>query len=359
MVESVLFEFRDHWQQILAKFLLKQLPKPRYAQLSNFYDIDDQLIDQGLALYFPAPHSFTGESILELQGHGGPVVMDRLLQHILGLGARMAQPGEFSQRAFLNGKLDLAQAEAIADLIEAASEQAASSAMRSLQGEFSKRIHTLVDALIQLRTYVEAAIDFPDEEINFLSDGRIAHQLEQLQQKLSLILSQAKQGALLREGMALVLVGKPNAGKSSLLNQLSGRDTAIVTAIAGTTRDVLREYIHIDGIPLHILDTAGLRDSRDDIEQEGVKRAWQAMQQADLILLIIDSQQIEQDWQQQYTDIFALNKPIIIVQNKIDLSNHSTHSDNYADQYPQIWLSAKTGEGIDHLKNPIKAGYGL
>ncbi|HNE90317.1 MAG TPA: tRNA uridine-5-carboxymethylaminomethyl(34) synthesis GTPase MnmE, partial [Agitococcus sp.] len=262
--------------------------KGRYAHFKRFYAEDNAVLDEGLVLYFPNPYSFTGEDVIELQGHGGPVLMDMLLKRVLDLGARMAQAGEFSQRAFLNDKLDLTQAEAIADLIDAASQAAVKSASRSLQGAFSQRINTLLDSLIHLRLYVEAAIDFPDEEIDFLSDGVIAAKLQQVRDNLQTVLNEAKQGSLLREGLRVVIAGKPNAGKSSLLNALAGYEAAIVTDIAGTTRDVLREQIHIDGLPLHIIDTAGLRETGDAVEREGIRRAYHEINQADGVLLVYD-----------------------------------------------------------------------
>ncbi|EAS74422.1 tRNA modification GTPase, partial [Vibrio alginolyticus 12G01] len=248
--------------------------KPRYAEYLPFKSEDGTVLDQGIALYFPNPHSFTGEDVLELQGHGGPVVMDMLIKRILGIdGIRAARPGEFSERAFLNDKLDLAQAEAIADLIDASSEEAAKSALQSLQGAFSGRINTLVESLIHLRIYVEAAIDFPEEEIDFLADGKVAGDLQAIIDNLDAVRKEANQGAIMREGMKVVIAGRPNAGKSSLLNALSGKESAIVTDIAGTTRDVLREHIHIDGMPLHIIDTARLRDASDEVEKIGIERA--------------------------------------------------------------------------------------
>lgn len=273
----------------VAEIVLGKIPKPRYADYLPFKDENGTTLDQGIALYFPGPNSFTGEDVLELQGHGGPVILDLLLKRILSInGLRIANPGEFSERAFLNDKLDLAQAEAIADLIDASSEQAARSAMNSLQGVFSGQVHQLVEALTHLRIYVEAAIDFPDEEIDFLSDGIIEAKLNEVIAELNTVRSQAHQGSLLREGMKVVIAGRPNAGKSSLLNALAGRDAAIVTDIAGTTRDVLREHIHIDGMPLHIIDTAGLRESTDKVERIGIERAWQEIEQADRVLFMVD-----------------------------------------------------------------------
>ena len=274
----------------VAQIILGKLPETRKAEYLPFSDTNNNLVDQGIALFFKAPNSFTGEDVLELQGHGGQVVLDMLLNAILKIPRlRIARPGEFSERAFLNDKLDLAQAEAIADLIDASSEQAAKGALRSLQGAFSKHIHTLVEQVIHLRMYVEAAIDFPDEEIDFLSDGKIQKDLEIIIKSFETLRQQTKQGALLREGMRVVIAGKPNAGKSSLLNALAGRDAAIVTDIAGTTRDVLKEHIHLDGMPLHIIDTAGLRDSPDKVEKIGIERAWKEIKQADRVLFMLDS----------------------------------------------------------------------
>mgnify|MGYP003603265725 FL=1 len=261
-------------QEVAKEVLGKEL-KPRLANYLPFKDQDGTVLDQGIALFFKAPNSFTGEDVLELQGHGGQVILDILLKRILAVkGVRIARAGEFSEQAFLNDKLDLAQAEAIADLIDATSEQAARSALKSLQGEFSNKINQLVDSVIYLRTYVEAAIDFPDEEIDFLADGKIEGHLNDIIRQLNGVRKEAKQGAILREGMKVVIAGRPNAGKSSLLNALAGREAAIVTNIAGTTRDVLREHIHIDGMPLHIIDTAGLREASDEVERIGIQRAW-------------------------------------------------------------------------------------
>lgn len=346
----------------IARALLSQPEKvvnqPRYAQFCSFLDASHQAIDEGLALYFPAPNSFTGENVLELQGHGGPMVLNLLLQRILETGARLAKPGEFTERAFLNDKLDLAQAEAVADLIDAASEQAARCALRSLQGAFSQRIHHFVDALIQLRIYVEAAIDFPEEEINFLQDEKIQRDLKQLDVELAHIFQEATQGALLKEGMEVVIAGRPNAGKSSLLNALSGRDTAIVTDIAGTTRDILREYIHIDGMPLHLIDTAGLRESDDVVEKEGVRRAWVEISKADRVLLMIDGTTTqERDPQKLWPEFIGQMpdiKQITVIVNKIDLLEPNAFSETAESPCPVIYLSAKQGSGIENLKMHLK-----
>lgn len=341
----------------IAETVLGLLPPPRYATYTAFLDINGTAIDEGLALYFPGPHSFTGEDVIEFQGHGGPVILDMLIRRILELGARLARPGEFSERAFHNNKLDLTQAEAIADLIEAGSEQAARAALRSLQGEFSSVIHGLVEKLIQLRIFVEAAIDFPEEEIDFLSDGKIAARLEDVIDTFNLIHNKAQQGAILKEGITIVIAGKPNAGKSSLLNSLTGKDTAIVTDIPGTTRDVLREYINIDGIPLHIIDTAGLRDSSDRVEQEGIRRAWNEIKMADQLLIVTDSQTTTETQLQDFINELTvqLNKKMatIVIRNKIDLL--AEHPQLIAKQdITCISLSARTGEGIDILKTHLK-----
>ena len=259
------------------------------AELHRFLDAAGEPIDDGLALYFPAPNSFTGEDVLELHGHGGPVVLDLLLRRVFELGARAAQPGEFTQRAFLNDKLDLAQAEAVADLIDSGSAQAARAALRSLQGEFSSQVHDLAEAVLELRMWVEAAIDFPEEEVDFLGDRALATRLEFIRQRFAELAETARQGALLRDGITVVIAGRPNAGKSSLLNRLAGYDAAIVTPVPGTTRDVLRERIEIDGLPLHVLDTAGLRESPDEVEAEGIRRAHREIARADRVLFVVDA----------------------------------------------------------------------
>jgi tRNA modification GTPase len=333
---------------------------PRTAHFARFKAEDGVILDEGLLLYFPGPNSFTGEDVVELQGHGGPVVMDMLLQRVLELGARMARPGEFSERAFLNDKLDLAQAEAIADLIDAASTQAARSAVRSLQGAFSEKIHALVEALIHLRMYVEASIDFPEEEVDFLSDGHVAASLEAIFTSLDAVQQQAQLGTLLKEGMRVVIAGRPNAGKSSLLNALAGRDAAIVTAIAGTTRDVLREHIHIDGMPLHIIDTAGLRESPDVVEREGIRRALLEVEQADCILFLYDGSS-ESEAPVIIAERFFSPLPpperMVFVRNKTDLPGvPAVEAD---DGYKHLGLSARTHEGIDTLREHLKQRMGF
>ncbi|MCV9878928.1 tRNA uridine-5-carboxymethylaminomethyl(34) synthesis GTPase MnmE [Brenneria izbisi] len=347
----------------VALAVLDKLPNPRYADYLPFRDTDGTTLDQGIALWFPGPNSFTGEDVLELQGHGGPVILDLLLQRILTLpDVRIARPGEFSERAFLNDKLDLAQAEAIADLIDASSEQAARSALNSLQGAFSNRINHLVEALTHLRIYVEAAIDFPDEEIDFLSDGKIETQLNNVMADLNAVRTEAHQGSLLREGMKVVIAGRPNAGKSSLLNALAGREAAIVTDIAGTTRDVLREHIHIDGMPLHIIDTAGLRDANDEVERIGIERAWQEIEQADRVLFMVDgttTQAVEPSaiWP-EFMARLPKTLPITVVRNKADITGE-TLGIKEVNTYSLIRLSARTGEGIDTLRDHLKQSMGF
>ena len=329
---------------------------PRHAHYGPFRDEDGLVLDEGIALFFPGPNSFTGEDVLELQGHGGPVVLDMLLQRCVQVGCRLARPGEFSERAFLNDKLDLAQAEAIADLIEASSSQAARNALRSLQGEFSKRVHGLTEALIALRIYVEAAIDF-------LADGHVLSMLDTVRRELSTVQREAGQGALLRDGMTVVIAGRPNAGKSSLLNQLAGREAAIVTDIAGTTRDILREHIHIDGMPLHVVDTAGLRATDDHVEKIGVERALKAIGEADRVLLVVDSTAPEA------SDPFALwpefldQRPdpakVTLIRNKADLSGERVGLEQSDDGHVTITLSAKGNDaGLQLLRDHLKACMG-
>ncbi|CAH8211893.1 tRNA uridine-5-carboxymethylaminomethyl(34) synthesis GTPase MnmE [Vibrio aestuarianus] len=337
--------------------------KPRYAEYLPFKHQDGSELDQGIALYFPNPHSFTGEDVLELQGHGGPVVMDMLIKRILAIsGVRAARPGEFSERAFLNDKMDLTQAEAIADLIDASSEEAAKSALQSLQGQFSKRIHTLVESLIHLRIYVEAAIDFPEEEIDFLADGKVAGDLQTIIDNLAAVRKEANQGAIMREGMKVVIAGRPNAGKSSLLNALSGKDSAIVTDIAGTTRDVLREHIHIDGMPLHIIDTAGLREASDEVEKIGIERAWDEITQADRVLFMVDGTTTDatdpkEIWP-DFVDRLPDNIGMTVIRNKVDQTKEELGI-CHVNSPTLIRLSAKTGGGVDALRTHLKECMGF
>jgi len=341
-------------KQIMFHMLGEELTA-RQATHVTFRSTAGEILDQGVAIFFPHPHSFTGEDVLELQGHGSPIVIDNLLQQLLTLGARLARPGEFSERAFLNGKMDLVQAEAVADLISASSVQAARSAMRSLQGAFSNEIDKLIEKMIYVRMYIEAAIDFTDEEIDFLDDQKIAQNLKQICCGLITLQTNAKQGSLLREGITTVIAGAPNVGKSSLLNRLSGKDVAIVTDIPGTTRDILHDHILIEGIPIHLIDTAGLRDSHDVIEQEGIKRAYLEFEKADVILYVYDNETIP-------TAVFdsplLTSRPIIFVRNKIDLTHTSPsmHSDG---ENRIVSLSAKSGEGIELLKTQIKSLIGV
>ncbi|MBD1565813.1 tRNA uridine-5-carboxymethylaminomethyl(34) synthesis GTPase MnmE [Vibrio sp. SA48] len=337
--------------------------KPRYAEYLPFKHQDGSELDQGIALYFPNPHSFTGEDVLELQGHGGPVVMDMLIKRILAIrGVRAARPGEFSERAFLNDKMDLTQAEAIADLIDASSEEAAKSALQSLQGQFSKRIHTLVESLIHLRIYVEAAIDFPEEEIDFLADGKVAGDLQTIIDNLAAVRKEANQGAIMREGMKVVIAGRPNAGKSSLLNALSGKDSAIVTDIAGTTRDVLREHIHIDGMPLHIIDTAGLREASDEVEKIGIERAWDEITQADRVLFMVDGTTTDatdpKDIWPDFVDRLPDNIGMTVIRNKVDQTKEELGI-CHVNSPTLIRLSAKTGGGVDALRTHLKECMGF
>ena len=340
--------------EIALTFLNKQAT-PRQAHYLNFTDIDGSTIDNGILLYFPAPASYTGEHVLELQGHGGAVVINMLLKRVINLGARIARPGEFTERAFLNNKLDLAQAEAVADLITSSTEQSVRSAQKSMQGVFSSQINTLVDELIELRVYVEAAIDFVDEEIDFLSDGVVENRIIKLEQALTQILATAQQGRLLRDGMTVVLAGKPNAGKSSLLNALAGHDAAIVTEEAGTTRDVLKESIQIDGMPLHIIDTAGLRDSENVVEKEGVRRAREEIKKADMVLVIAD---IRDSDDQAFESSLFEQKKIVKIINKIDLQHRPAELIE-TPQGSTIYLSVKTGIGMDLLKQVLKQTMGF
>ncbi|MGH8506998.1 MAG: tRNA uridine-5-carboxymethylaminomethyl(34) synthesis GTPase MnmE [Stenotrophobium sp.] len=336
----------------IAQQVAGPLPPPRSASLRNFRTADGRVLDQGLLLWFPGPHSFTGEDVVELQGHGGPVVLDLLLRSLCAQGARIARPGEFSERAFLNGRMDLAQAEAIADLIDAASAQAATAALRSLEGEFSRRVTAIVEALTQLRIYVEGALDFSDEDIPWLAHEQLHRQLATVMEQLQDLLGQAAQGRRLREGMTLTLTGQPNVGKSTLLNRLAGTDAAIVTEVAGTTRDTLRENIVLAGMPLTIVDTAGLRDSDDAIEREGIRRAWQALEKAEIALFLVDDRVGLTE-----TDHALLKKlpsavRPLIVSNKCDLSLRSPARASEAG-YSVIRLSAANGDGVDALTEEI------
>lgn len=348
--------------QTIAQSILKKALKPKEAHFGFFYDESDQVIDQGVAIFFKSPNSFTGEDVLELHAHGSPIILDMLLKRIVQLGARIAGPGEFSQRAFLNDKIDLVQAEAIADLIAASSTQAVASAVNSLQGEFSRKIDRLIGLLVKLRSLIEASIDFIEEEIDFLSNDKVIKQITKIIEQIEQVEKSAKQGVLLREGINVVIIGKPNAGKSSLLNCLSGRDTAIVTEIAGTTRDVLREYIHIDGMPIHIIDTAGLQESENIIEQEGIKRTWQEIEKADEILLIVDgvlTKEVDpKKLLPEFVGQLKHKSKLTIVKNKIDLTQEKPRIEQHED-YKVVYLSAKTHAGIDLLKKLLKDKVGF
>ena len=347
----------------IGENIVKVLPKPRVAEYITFCDEANLAIDMGLAIFFPGPNSFTGEDVVELQGHGGRIVLDRLLKRCIDLGARLAKPGEFAERAFLNDKMDLTQAEAIADLIEAGSEQAAKSAILSLQGVFSTKIHELVASVIRVRMHVESAIDFPEEEIDFLSDGVILGQIDAILEVFVAIMQEAKQGVLLRDGMRVVLVGQPNTGKSSLLNALAGRDSAIVTEIAGTTRDVLKEEINIDGLPLHIIDTAGLRESVDKVEQEGIRRAWLEIEKADRVLLLVDDRKGITTDDQQILQQLPKTLPVTVIHNKIDLTEQkaeiSGQLNTVKDVQTHIKLSAKKGYGLELLREHLQQSMGF
>ena len=343
----------------IAEAVLGGVPEPKRVILRPFRAATDEPIDVGIALYFEAPHSYTGENVLELQGHGGPVLLEALIERIVSLGARRAGPGEFTQRAFLNDKIDLAQAEAVADLIDAGSRDAARAAMRSLQGEFSAMVTQLTEQLTHLRAYVEAAIDFPEEEVDFLADLELTDRLESVRAMFDDVQAAARQGRLLRDGMTVVIAGRPNAGKSSLLNRLAGHDAAIVTAIPGTTRDVLRERIDIDGLPLHILDTAGLRDTGDAIEEEGVRRARLEMARADRVLFVIDSVSDPQAY--AFTEERARlpsDVPVTLVLNKCDVAAGVPVADTYSGP-PRVTISALRGDGIDVLRVHLKQCMGF
>lgn len=337
-------------------------PAPGQSRLAAFHSRSGELIDQGLVLFFKGPHSFTGEDVCEFHTHGSPVITDLLLQELVACGARLAEPGEFSRRAFLNDKIDLAQAEAIADLISSASVTAAKFALRSLQGEFSRRVDTLVESLTLLRVYIEAALDFPEEEVDFLSEGAIDARLDQVLSELDATLAQARQGSLVREGIQVAIAGEPNAGKSTLLNRLSGEDAAIVTDIPGTTRDILRQTIHLDGLPVHLLDTAGLRDSTDPVELEGIRRARKAVDEADLILLLLDIRQLDslpdQALWQELNSKPATAKRLLVVLNKCD-SVGLPPGPLPVLGHEALVISALTDQGVDALRNELKRRAGF
>lgn len=336
----------------VARSLTGLQPQPRVATRARFLDAAGAEIDEGILLYFPAPHSYTGEDVLELQGHGGPVVMQLLLRRCLELGARLAEPGEFTRRAYLNEKLDLAQAEAVADLIEASTAAAARSAVRSLSGEFSRRVHQLVDRLIALRMLAEAALDFPEEDIDFMRQADAATQLAHLTQEVGSLLTAARQGSLLRNGLHVVLAGQPNVGKSSLLNRLTGEERAIVTDVPGTTRDALRETIQIHGIPLHVVDTAGLRETDDAVERIGIDRSWREIERADAVLLMVDARSGLTPADRAIAARLPSGIEQLVVYNKCDLTTHAAGREQHPD-HVGVWLSARTGEGMAALEQEL------
>jgi tRNA modification GTPase len=344
----------------IATGILGVLPAPRQARFSSFLDAHGKSVDEGIALYFAAPASYTGEHVLEIQGHGGALIVDMVLKRLLELGCRMARPGEFSERAFLNGKIDIAQAEAIADLIDAGTTAAARAAVRSLQGEFSARVADLKLRITSLRAYVEAAIDFPDEEIDFLSGETLRERLAAVFAAFESITVAARQGALLREGLTVVIAGRPNAGKSSLLNSLAGDEVAIVTDVPGTTRDLLRQQVHLDGLPLNLVDTAGLRPAMDVVEAEGVRRARNEIARADRVLYVVDTgagESASEQWAAELEQLPA-GVPVTLVFNKIDLTGAPARLDDTA-QPPRVFISARTGAGLELLRLHLKtsAGY--
>ncbi len=336
----------------IANVLLGKLPPPRYAQINNFLDHHQKIIDQGIALYFPAPHSYTGEDVLELQGHGGPAVVNLLLNQCIAAGARLAQPGEFTLRAYLNEKIDLLQAESVADIIDASTSEAARCAIRSLQGTFSSTINTLVRLLIELRMFIEATLDFPEEEIDVLQILPVQSKLEDIRTQLTQVLESAKQGRLLQEGITIVLVGQPNVGKSSLLNQLTGEDAAIVTDIPGTTRDTIRQTITLEGIPVHIIDTAGLRVTTDVVEKAGIERTYAAVQKADVIIWLKDQSKQTCETKIEIQKQLNSRLPLITIFNKIDLIDEQPKVISELGS-TTIYLSAKTGAGISLLQQKL------
>lgn len=344
--------------QTIAVSVLGHCPKPRHAAYLDFLQADGDLIDRGIAIFYPNPHSYTGEDVLELQAHGGTALMQILLARCIALGARQAEPGEFTRRAYLNDKMDLAQAEAVADVINAATIEAAKSAVRSLSGAFSQQINTLLSKLVDLRMYVEACLDFPEEEIDFITQGRVADKLDAIIDEMRAVFAKARQGSLLREGINVVLVGQPNVGKSSLMNQLAGEEVAIVTSIAGTTRDTIKNVIQINGVPLHVIDTAGLRETDDEVEKFGIARTWRATETAHIALLLVDAAHGITDAEKSILARLPQEIPKIWVHNKIDVTQEPAVIAE-KNQATHIYISAKTGVGVDLLKNHLLklAGY--
>lgn len=342
----------------IANEILGHCPAPRHAAYLDFKQANGDLIDRGIAIFYPNPHSYTGEDVLELQAHGGTALMQILLARCISLGARQAEPGEFTRRAYLNDKMDLAQAEAVADVINAATVEAAKSAVRSLSGEFSQRINALLLKLIDLRMYVEACLDFPEEEIDFITQGRVGEKLAAIIAELNAVFVKAKQGSLLREGINVVLVGQPNVGKSSLMNQLAGEEVAIVTAIAGTTRDTIKNAIQINGVPLHVIDTAGLRETDDEVEKFGIARTWASLETANIALLLVDAAHGITETEKSILERLPQEIRKIWVHNKIDVTQEAAQVEE-KDQAIHIYISAKTGLGIDLLKAQLLklAGY--
>lgn len=342
----------------IASEILGCCPAPRHAAYLDFKQANGDLIDRGIAIFYPNPHSYTGEDVLELQAHGGTALMQILLARCISLGARQAEPGEFTRRAYLNDKMDLAQAEAVADVINAATAEAAKSAVRSLSGEFSQRINTLLLKLIDLRMYVEACLDFPEEEIDFITQGRVGEKLAIIIAELNFVFAKAKQGSLLREGINVVLVGQPNVGKSSLMNQLAGEEVAIVTAIAGTTRDTIKNAIQINGVPLHVIDTAGLRETDDEVEKFGIARTWASLETANIALLLVDAAHGITEAEKSILERLPQEIRKIWVHNKIDVTQEAAQVEE-KDQATHIYISAKTGLGVDLLKAQLLklAGY--
>lgn len=341
----------------IAQAILGQTISPRVAYYLPFLDSDQTVIDRGIAIFFAGPHSYTGEDVLELQAHGGSIVLQLLLQACLKQGARQAEPGEFTKRAFLNGKMDLAQAEAVVDILNASTVQAAKSAMRSLSGEFSKLIHILLNELTELRVYVEACIDFPEEDIDFISAGRIQERIHNIQTELAKIFKQSQQGVLLKDGLVVVLIGQPNVGKSSLINQLSGDEVAIVTPVAGTTRDTISTDIQIQGVPFTLVDTAGLRETNDEIEKIGIAKTWKTIERANIALFLVDANHGIGEKEKSILDRLPQEVKKIWVHNKIDLTEHLAEIQYQSD--PHVYISAKHGEGVDLLKKVLLESVGM